>query len=127
MSEKHCSSINDMSEKRCRNRNITNGKSSRNRNEMEGKSCSRIRKSCGKLWNLARKLETNCYKVSHKLEKVRRQAGKSLCKCAKKAMRFANTIFVQCVEKVCTKVQKMKKLAKRKIVRVCREIRAIFV
>ena len=26
----------------------------------------------------------NCYKVSHKLEKVRRQAGKSLCKCSKK-------------------------------------------
>ena len=82
--KKHCSSINDMSEKHCRNRNITNRKSSRNRNEMEGKSCSRIRKSCGKLWSLARKLETNCYKVAHKLEKVRRQAGKSLCKCAKK-------------------------------------------
>ena len=59
-------------------------KSSRNRNEMEGKSCSRIRKSCGKLINLARKLKTNRHKVSHKLEKVRRQAGKSLCKCAKK-------------------------------------------
>ena len=72
-----------MSEKRCRNRNITNGKSSRNRNEMERKSCSRIRKSCGKLLKLARKLETNCYKVSHKLEKVRRQAGRSLCRCAK--------------------------------------------
>ena len=35
--------------------------------------------------------------------------------------------FVQCVEKVCTKVQKMKKLAKCKAVRVCREIRAMFV
>lgn len=84
MGEKHCRSINITSEKRCRNRNITNGKSSRNRNEMERKSCSRIRKSWGKLWSLARKLETNCHKVSHKLEKVRRQAGKSLCKYAKK-------------------------------------------
>lgn len=84
MGEKHCRSRNNTSEKRCRNRSITNGKSSRNRNEMEEKSCSHIRKSCGKLWNLARKLETNCHKVSHKLEKVRRQAGKSLCKCAKK-------------------------------------------
>ena len=73
MGEKHCSSINDISEKHCRNRIVA-----------KGKSCSRIRKSCGKLWSLARKLETNCYKVSHKLEKVRRQAGKSLCKCAKK-------------------------------------------
>ena len=34
----------------------------------------------------------NCYKVSHKLEKVRRQAGKSLCKYAKKAARFTNTV-----------------------------------
>lgn len=84
MGEKHCRSISDTSKKHCRGRNITSRKSSRNRNEMEGKSCSRIRKSCGKLWNLARKLETNCHKVSHKLEKVRRQAGKSLCKCAKK-------------------------------------------
>ena len=84
MGEKHCRNINDMSEKRCSNRNIMNGKSSRNRNIAEEKSCSRIRKSCGKLWSLARKLETNCHKVSHKLEKVRRQAGKSLCKCAKK-------------------------------------------
>ena len=130
MGEKHCSSINDMSEKRCRNRNITNGKSSRNRNEMERKSCSRIIKSCGKLWNLVRKLETNCHKVSHKLEKVWRQAGKSLCKCAKKsvqAMALRKRNFVQCVEKVRTNAQKMKKLTKCKAVRVCREIRAMLV
>ena len=126
MREKHCSSINDMSEKRCRNRNITNGKSSRNRNEMEWKSCSHIRKSCGKLWNIARKLETNCYKVSHKLEKVRRQAGKSLCRCAKK-LRARKHNFVQCVEKVCAKVQKMKRLAKCKAVQMCRKLCTIFV
>ena len=126
MGEKHCSSINDMSEKRCSNRNITNGKSSRNRNEMEGKSCSRIRKSCGKLWSLVRKLETNCHKVSHKLEKMRRQAGKSLCKHAKKLC-ARKYIFVQCVEKVCANAQKMKKMEKRKIVRMCREIRVMLV
>ena len=34
-------------------------------------------------------------------------------------MRFANTIFVQCVEKVCANVQKMRKLEKRKIVQMC--------
>ena len=130
MNEKHCRSINDMSEKRCRNRNITNGKSSRNRNEMEGKSCSHIRKSCGKLWSLQGSWKQIVIKVRTSAKKVRRQAGKSLCKCAKKfvqAMALRKRNFVQCVEKVCAKVQKMNKLAKQKIVQVCREIRAMFV
>ena len=35
--------------------------------------------------------------------------------------------FVQCVEKVRTNAQKMKKLTKCKAVRVCREIRAMLV
>lgn len=62
--------------------------------------------------------------------KVRRQAGKSLCKYAKKfvqAMALHKYNFVQCVEKVCTKVQKMKKLTKCKAVQMCGEVRTIFV
>ena len=69
------------------------------------------------------KFLTSWKKCGGKLEKVCANVLKSLYR----LWHFASAIFVQCVEKVCTKVQKMKKLVKRKAVRVCREIRAMFV
>lgn len=65
-------------------------------------------------------------KVSHKLEKCGGKLEK-VCANVLKSCALHKYNFVQCIEKVCTKVQKMKKLAKRKIVRVCIEIHAIFV
>lgn len=65
------------------------------------------------------KFLTSWKKCGGKLEKV--------CANVLKSCALRKCSFVHCVEKVCTKVQKMKKLARRKAVQMCREIRVMFV
>ena len=76
----------------------------------------------------------SCEIAGNKLLQSFSQAGKSAAASWKKFVQMCQKVCTgygtsqaQCVEKVCAKAQKMKKLAKRKAVRVCREIRAMFV
>ena len=69
----------------------------------------------------------SCKEAGNKL-----QAGKSAAASWKKFVQMCQkvcTIYgtsqVHCVEKVCTKVQKMRKLAKHKIVQMCENARNI--
>lgn len=102
MNEKHCRSINDAGEKHCRDINIMNGKSSRNRNIAEGKSCNRIKTTMKSCKDFAKKLEANYYKDFRKLEKVRRQAGRSLCKYVKKSCALRKYNFrAMCRKSLC--------------------------
>ena len=76
----------------------------------------------------------SCKEAGNKLLQSFSQAGKSAAASWKKFVQTCQKVCtgygtsqVQCVEKVCANAQKMKKMEKRKIVRMCREIRVMLV